>query len=131
MSALARAGQVYLVLLGLINVVFSASVYAPSDEPFPDHANALIATWGVGFGILVVVLATAGLASRQLWAWAALWTAPAFLAAHVVLLGTWIPDGVLLLLAVLALVATKPETRIYASGGTEPTSRLVGGHRSS
>lgn len=33
---------------------------------------------------------------------------PAFFAAHVVLLGTWVPDGVLLVLSVVALTVTKP-----------------------
>ncbi len=115
MTALARAGQVFLVLFGLISIVFSASVYAATDEPFPDDANHLIATWGVGFGLLVIVLATVGLASRRTWAWAALWVVPAFLATHVVLLGTWLPDGVLLVLAALALIATKPISRVYTS----------------
>lgn len=115
MSPLARVGQVFLVLFGLLNVVFSTSVYASVDEPFPADAKALIATWGVGFGLLLIVLATFGLASRQTWAWAALWVAPAFLAAHVALLGTWIPDAVLFVLTILAIVATKPKSRVYSS----------------
>lgn len=115
MSPLARAGQVILVLFGLINIVFSASVYAPSDDPFPDDANALIATWGVGMGIFVIVLATAGLASRQQWPWLALWVGPAFLVAHVVLLGVWIPDAVLAVIVSAALLATRPRARVYAS----------------
>jgi hypothetical protein len=33
---------------------------------------------------------------------------PAFFAAHVASLGTWIPDGVLLVLSVVALAVTRP-----------------------
>lgn len=109
MSATARAGQAFLVVFGLMNVVFSISVYFPADgEDFPADAQALIATWGVAMGGLVIVLATAGLGSGQTWAWAALWVAPAFLVAHVALLGTWLPDGVLAVLTGLALIATRP-----------------------
>lgn len=115
MSPLARTGQVILVLFGLINIVFSASVYAPSDGPFPDDAKALIATWGFGMGTLVIVLATAGLASRQQWPWLALWVGPAFLTAHVALLGTWIPDAFLAVIVSAALLVTRPQTRVYTS----------------
>ena len=115
MSPLARAGQIVLVLFGLVNIVFSASVYAPSDDPFPNDANALIATWGVAMGVLVIVLATAGLASQQQWPWMALWVGPAFLAAHVLLLGTWIPDAVLAVIVSGALLVSRPRTRVYAS----------------
>ena len=107
MSATARAGQALLALFGLMCIVFSASVYA-AEDPFPSDANALIATWGVGMGVLIIVLATAGLRSGQMWPWLALWVMPAFFAAHVALLGTWIPDGVLLALSVVALAATRP-----------------------
>ena len=86
-----------------------------SDDPFPDDANALIATAGVGLGVLLIVLATAGLNSQQLGPWLALWIAPAYMAAHVALLGTWIPDGVFFVLLVVALLATKPNARVYAT----------------
>jgi hypothetical protein len=114
MPALARAGQVFLVLFGLITIVFMASVYA-SDDPFPSDANALIASAGVSLGVVYIALATVGLASRQMWAWATLWIGPALMAAHVALLGIWIPDGVFFVLLILALIATKPNARVYAS----------------
>jgi hypothetical protein len=115
MSRSARVGQAILVLLGLLSAVIAVSVYAPMDEPFEPHAQALVATFGVAFGVLVVVLATAGLASRQSWAWGALWVLPAFLVSHVFLLGTFLPDGVLAVLAVAALAVTRPQTRVYES----------------
>lgn len=123
MSRSARAGQVVLVLLGLLSAVIAVSVYAPMDEPFEPDAQALIATFGVAFGVLVVVLATTGLASRQLWAWGALWVLPAFLASHVFLLGTLLPDGVLAAFAVAALAFTRPQERVYESARMNAAQR--------
>jgi hypothetical protein len=123
MSAPARAGQALLALFGLLCVVFSASVYA-AEDPFPSDANALIATWGVGMGVLVIVLATAGLRSGHRWPWLALWVMPAFFAAHVALLGTWIPDGVLLVLSVVALAVTKPR-RVASERSQEAAGRAT------
>jgi hypothetical protein len=65
------------------------------------------------------VLATAGLRSGQMWPWLALWVMPVFFAAHVALLGIWIPDGVLLVLSVVALVATRP-SRAPMDVGADP-----------
>jgi hypothetical protein len=118
MSARFTAGRVVLVLLGVLSAVIAISVYAPGDDPFEPDAQALIATFGAAFGVLVVTLATAGLGSRQRWPWLALWTLPAFLVSHIVLLGTWVPDGVLAVLAVAALLATRPDGRVYATSTT-------------
>ena len=109
MSATARAGQVVLVVSGLLSIVFSASTLVVTDDPFPADANALIASWGVGMGVMVIVLATAGLRSGQRWAWLTLWVVPAFFASHVAMLGTWLPDGVLTVLSLGALAATRPD----------------------
>jgi hypothetical protein len=118
MSRPARVGQVVLALLGVLCAVIAVSVYAPMEDPFEPDAQALVATFGVGFGALVVVLATAGLGSRQAWAWGALWVLPVFLASHVLLLGTVLPDGVLMVVAVAALAATRPRERVYESPST-------------
>ena len=123
MSRSARAGQIVLVLLGLLSAVIAVSVYAPMDEPFEPDARALIATFGAAFGVLVVILATAGLASRQRGAWGALWVLPAFLVSHVVLLGTLLPDGPLAAVAVAALAATRPQERVYESSRLMATQR--------
>jgi CDP-diglyceride synthetase len=116
MSRSARAGQVILVLIGLLSAVFALSVYGPMEEPFEPDAQALIATFGVAFGALVVVLATVGLASGRSWAWGALWVLPGFLLSHVFLLDALLPDGVLAALAVAALAVTRPQERVYESG---------------
>lgn len=107
MSRTARLAQSVLVLFGVVCAVVSASVYAQPD-PFEPDAQALISTFGVGMGVLVVALAVWGLDGRDPWAWAALWVLPAFFVAHVALLGTWLPDGVFAAVAVAALLVTRP-----------------------
>ena len=109
MTGTQRVAQGLMVVFGLMMIVFLSSVYADrSAERFPDDANALIATAGVTLGILVIALATVGISSGERWAWMALWVLPAFFLSHCLLLGTWIPDGVLAVLSVVALVVTRP-----------------------
>lgn len=109
MVVLQRVSQAVIVLFGVLTVVFLSSVYADSTATrFPDDANALIATAGVALGLLVIVLATAGISSGERWAWLALWVLPVFFVAHVALLGTWLPDAVFAVLSVVALFFTRP-----------------------
>jgi len=109
MTGIQRAAQVLMAIFGLLTIVFYTSVYAAEgDDRFPDDANALIATAGVALGILVIALATAGINSGERWPWLALGVLPVFFLAHAVLLGTWIPDGVLAAASVVALVVTRP-----------------------
>lgn len=104
-----RVAQGFLAVLGLLTCVFLASVYADSSATrFPDDANALIASAGVGLGFVLIVLSIAGINSGERWAWLALWVMPLFFGAHAVLLGTWIPDGVFAALSVVALVVNRP-----------------------
>ena len=98
-----------MVTFGLLTIVFSGSVYAATGEDsFPSDANALIASAGLAFGILVIALATTGINSGGRWAWLALWVLPAFFVAHATLLGTWIPDGLFAALSVASLIVTRP-----------------------
>ena len=109
MTGVQRSAQGLMALFGLLMIVFSSSVYADTGgQAFPDDAKALIATAGVGLGSLVITLATVGVGSGERWAWLALWVLPAFFLAHCVLIGTWVPDGVFLVLSVAALVLTRP-----------------------
>ena len=109
MTATQRVAQGLMAILGLLTIVFYSSVYAATGkDAYPDDANALIVTAGVALGGLVVVLGTAGINSGERWAWLALWVLPAFLLGHALLLGTWIPDGVLAALSAAALLATRP-----------------------
>ncbi len=109
MTRVQRGAQVLMVILGLLTIVFYASVYAQEgDDQFHDDAKALIATAGVALGSVVIALATAGINSGERWAWLALWVLPAFFVAHAILLGTWIPDGVFAVVSVAALVVNRP-----------------------
>lgn len=109
MTALQRVAQGLMVIFGLLTIVFYSSVYAATgEEAFADDANALIATGGAALGVVVIVLATAGINSGERWSWLALCVLPAFFLAHAVLLGTWIPDAVFAVLSIGALVVTRP-----------------------
>lgn len=114
MNRSSRAGQVVLALLGLLSIVIALSVYGAPD-PFESDAQALIASFGAGFGVMVVMLAVAGLNAGQTWAWLVLWILPVFFISHVVLVGTLLPDGAFAVVSVLSLVATRPSTRVYTS----------------
>lgn len=105
MSSKARAGQIVLTILGLLCGVIAISVNFVPDS-FDSDANALISTFGVGFGAFVVILATFGLSRHPGLAWPALWVLPAFFVSHVALLGTWLPDGIFFLVACAALAVT-------------------------
>lgn len=121
MTRIQRTAQAVMAVFGLLVVVFLASVYAaadvPGEPPFPEDARHLVATAGVSLGVLVVVLATAGISSGERWAWLALWVLPAFFLSHCLLLGTWLPDGAFLALSVVALAVTRPRYgRVEAPG---------------
>jgi hypothetical protein len=113
MTTIQRIAQFLMAAFGLLTIIFYASVYAATgDEAFPNEANGLIASAGAALGVLVILLATAGLNSGERWAWLGLWTLPAFFIAHAALLGIWLPDGIFAAVSVGALVVTKPR---YAS----------------
>ena len=122
MNRLSRAGQVVLALLGLLSIVIAVSVYGAPD-PFEPDAQLLIATFGTAFGLTVVALAVAGLNAGQRWAWLTLWVLPAFFVSHVVLLGTLLPDGILALVSVAALMVARPSARVYTSGASPVAER--------
>ncbi len=114
MSRSARVGQAVLVLFGVLCTVIALSVFFVPD-PFEPDAQALIGTFGAGMGLLVLMLATLGLASGQRWPWLALWLLPAFFLSHVALIGTVLPDGVFAVISVVALLATRPP--VHAESG--------------
>lgn len=121
MSVPARIGQSVLALIATMAALIAVSVFFVED-PFPRDAQVLVASNGVGMGVLLLAAATFGLNSGSRWAWAALWVLPAFLGWHIAALGTVVPDAVLLVVAVAALVVTRPR-RIEpdsSSGGDGP-----------
>ena len=118
MSVSARIGQGVLALIAVMAALIAVSVFFVED-PFPHDAQVLIASNGVGMGVLLLLAATAGLNAGSRWAWASLWVLPGFLGWHIVALGTVLPDAILLALAVAALAVTRP-------GRVEPESRPAG-----
>ena len=112
MSRSGRFGQVVLALLGVVCVLVAVSVwFVPEAERFERDALVLVSTFGAGMGVMAVVLAVLGLTPGERGAWLALWVLPVFFAAHLALLGTWLPDAPFLVLSVAALAATRPGPR--------------------
>jgi hypothetical protein len=98
------------VVIALISAVISASVYAPMDDPFESDAQVLISTFGIGMAVLTAVIALIPFRAGQRWAWAALWVWPVFFVAHVIALGTAVPDGILAVISTVALVVSRPRS---------------------
>jgi hypothetical protein len=106
-SGTRTASLVLLRVVCALCIVFSAGGLGDTATPFADRV--LVATFGVGMGLFGLAL-TWLLDSGSTLAWQALWYLPAFLALHVALLGVWVPDLPLALLAVGALVALRPRS---------------------
>ena len=92
------------------------------EDPFEPDAQVMIATFGVGMAVLTAVLARTALRDGQRWAWAVLWVWPVFFVAHLIGLGTYVPDGVLALVTAAALLAARPRR---AGAADDPEPRLV------
>jgi hypothetical protein len=80
------------------------------DDPFDSDAKALISTFGIGMAVLTAVIALIPFRAGQRWAWAVLWVWPVFFVAHVVALGTVVPDGILAVISTVALVVSRPRS---------------------
>lgn len=111
MSRSARSGQVVLALISVMCVLVALSVNFV-DDPFAHDARVLISSFGVGMGVLALANAVLGLSAGSRSAWVSLWVLPVFFAWHVAALGTVVPDGVLLVVSVLALLATRPKPSV-------------------
>lgn len=95
------------VAVSVLSGVIAVSVYAPMEDPFESDAQVLIATFGVGMAVLGAVVALVPFRRGERWAWRALWIWPAFFVAHVIGLGTVVPDLPLALVTTVALVASR------------------------
>ncbi len=107
-SRRSNAAAAILVVIAVLSGVIAVSVYFVTDEPFPDSANLLIATFGAGMAVLATLIAVIPFRRGERWAWAALWVWPAFFVAHVVVLGTWVPDGIFAAATAGALLMSRP-----------------------
>jgi hypothetical protein len=104
-SVLFRVGQVLLcVLFALSGVIALSTLFV--DDPFPFDAQVLIASFGLAFAVLGLIVAIALV--RHPAGWLALWTLPLFLISHVIALGTWLPDAALAGIAIVALLFCRP-----------------------
>ena len=93
-----------LLLVGFLVLVFGASMGATAGD-FEEAVND--GTYGAGMGLFSIGLTVAA-ARGSGPAWLAHWYLPAFLAAHVIWLGVWVPDLPLAVLSAAALVALRP-----------------------
>jgi hypothetical protein len=98
-----------LVVIALLSGSIAVSVYFPvDDDPFEDAAKVLIATFGAGMALLAALIALVPFRRGERWAWAVLWVWPLFFVAHVIGLGTVIPDGIFALVTAAALLMSRP-----------------------
>lgn len=88
-----KIGVILLTVLAAISGVISVSVFFSSDEPFPKHANVLIASFGVGFAILAAGITLGPFRRGERWATLLLLVWPAFFLIHVLMLGTLLRMG--------------------------------------
>jgi hypothetical protein len=110
------------LVLGLVAlatlVIGGISVWFNDQPPvFPYSAKVLISTFAAGMTVLAIGAMTLTYRDRNRLAWYSLWAYPAFFVAHVIMLGTYVPDLVLAVVAAAALALGWPGTTSSASGG--------------
>lgn len=69
----------------------------------------MISTFAIAFTVMAFIITVTGFRRGERWAWLALWVYPAFFVSHVVLLGVVIPDLILAVLLVAALLMARPD----------------------
>lgn len=99
---------VVLAVVSLLAGVVSISVNAPMQDPFESDARVLITSFGVGMAVLAAVVALVPFRRGETWAWWVLWVWPVFFVAHVMALGTVVPDAFLAAVTAGALLLARP-----------------------
>ena len=97
-----------LIVLGLVALVtFVIGGLSPwfvdGDPTFPYAAKVLISTFAAGMTVLAIGAMTLVYRDGNRLAWYSLWAYPAFFISHVLMLGTYVPDLVLAVVAAAAL----------------------------
>lgn len=109
-----RIGLGLIVVIQVLAGLIAASVFFVEEtDRFDSDANVLISTFGIGMAFFGIAITLFPLRRGELWGWAVLWAWPVFFIAHVIALGTVIPDLVLAILFAFALglvVARAPWT---------------------
>jgi hypothetical protein len=104
---------IWFVVLGLVVIAVSTlgqftSSVSTIQEVSDD--NWIVATFGVGMGLLTIAIAGTAYRRGERWATWALAYYVVFFGVHIARWSLWIPDAGLLLLSVAALVAGRPRT---------------------
>lgn len=108
-----RLSWLILAIVGaLAGVIALSTLFVDGYTPDTD---TLIASFGIGFAITTVAIASTAFRRGERWAWIALAFWPIFFGWHVIALGTWIPDAILLALTVIALGIAAPRAFARAS----------------
>ena len=106
MTVVRRAAWIWFCLLSLVTVLFGVSDALGAASPTDDQW--LASTFGPGMGLFGLAIAATAFRRGERWAWLTSLVWPAFLAVHVALFGTWLPDGVFCVLSLVALAVTAP-----------------------
>jgi len=99
-----------VLLFGLMFVIGGLSVWFVEDR-FERAALVLVSSFAAVAAILGVGVALTAYRRGEPWAWWAMWSVPAFFVFHAALLRTWVPDGPLAVVAVVALLLHLPRRR--------------------
>lgn len=110
MTRLRRVSWIYFCLLSIIAMLSIGELFG--DKRTDEHW--LAATFGPGMGVFGLAIAATAYRRGERWAWATFLVWPLFFAVHIAVFHTWIPDGVFLALAIVALTLTIPRTPIRA-----------------
>lgn len=99
-----RYAWTLLLPVGIVTILISVSTIFV--DGFDRENDTLIASFGVGMGLLTLALAAIPLRRGERWAAVALVYLPIFFAWHIAALGTWVPDTVFFVLSVAAVAPT-------------------------
>lgn len=97
----ARHAWTLFLPVGLVLALVSVSTLFV--DGFDRDNDTLIASFGVGMGLMTIALAAFPLRRGERWAAAVLLYVPVFFVWHIAVLGTWLPDGVFLALSLAGL----------------------------
>lgn len=100
-SRILRHAWILYLPIAAVSILISVSTLFV--DGYERDTDTLIASFGAGMGIMTLALAIGPLRRGERWAALTLAYVPVFFAWHIVALGTWIPDGIFLVLSVLGL----------------------------
>lgn len=93
--------ELLTLMIGGISVWFDIT-------PAERDSVVMISTFAIAFAVMAFIITVTGFRRGERWAWLALWVYPVFFVSHVVLLGVIIPDLIIVVLQVAALLMARP-----------------------